>query len=127
MTAAYLELATGWYIPNFTTNRSISCLILSLTLINPLCDFSKDVSSKQRVQPYFFVTFNIIISHIFPENFIGIPQVAQKVWRFFYINATIIYSYEKGCLPIFDIKSINCGPNLYFQSFLLFITDYYWV
>ena len=79
MTAAYLELATGWYIPNFTTNRSISCLIFSLTLINPLCDFSKDVSSKQRVQPYFFVTFNIIISHIFPENFIETAQVLQMI------------------------------------------------
>ena len=38
--------------------------------------FSKNVSSKERV---FFVTFNIIISHIFPENFIEIPQVVQKI------------------------------------------------
>ena len=28
------------------------------------------------------VTFNIIISHIFPENFIKISQVVQKIWRF---------------------------------------------
>ena len=27
----------------------------------------------------FFVTFNIIISHIFPENFIDIPQIVQKM------------------------------------------------
>ena len=31
----------------------------------------------------FFVTFYIIISHIFPENFIEISQVVQKIWRFF--------------------------------------------
>ena len=29
----------------------------------------------------FFLDFNIIISHIFPENFIEIPQVFQKIWR----------------------------------------------
>ena len=29
----------------------------------------------------FFVTFNFIISHNFPENFIEIPQVVQKIWR----------------------------------------------
>ena len=28
----------------------------------------------------FFVTFNI--SHVFPENFIEVPQVVQNIWRF---------------------------------------------
>ena len=28
-----------------------------------------------------FVILKIIISHIFPENIIEIPQVAQKIWR----------------------------------------------
>ena len=32
------------------------------------CGFSKNVSSRERVKRWFFVTFNIIISHIFPEN-----------------------------------------------------------
>ena len=43
------------------------------------CGFSKNVSSKERVKPCFFVTFNIIIRHIFPENFIEIPRVVQKI------------------------------------------------
>ena len=43
------------------------------------CGFSKNVSSKERVKRWFFVTFNIIIRHIFPENFIKIPQVVQKL------------------------------------------------
>ena len=43
------------------------------------CGFSKNVSSKERVKPCLFVTFNIITSHIFPENFIQIPQVVQKL------------------------------------------------
>ena len=46
---------------------------------NPPCGFSKNVSSKEKVKPCFFVTFNIIISHIFLENFIEIPQVVQKI------------------------------------------------
>ena len=43
------------------------------------CGFSKNVSSKERVKPWFFVTFNIILSNIFPENFIEFPQVVQKI------------------------------------------------
>ena len=36
----------------------------------------------KRVKPWFFVIFNTIISHNFPENFIEIAQVVQKIWRF---------------------------------------------
>ena len=43
------------------------------------CGFSKSVSFKERVKPWFFVTFNIILRHIFPENFIEFPQVVQKI------------------------------------------------
>ena len=45
------------------------------------CGFSKIVSSKQRVKPWFFETFKIIIRHILLENFLEIPQVVQKLWR----------------------------------------------
>ena len=41
--------------------------------------FSKNVSSKERVKPWFFVIFNIMTVHIFPENFIETPQVFQKI------------------------------------------------
>ena len=37
--------------------------------------FLKNVSCKERVKPWLFVTFNIIIRHIFPESFVEIPQV----------------------------------------------------
>ena len=42
------------------------------------CGFSKNLSSKGRVKPCFFL-FDFIISHIFPENFIEIPEVFQKL------------------------------------------------
>ena len=45
----------------------------------PLCGFFENVSSEEGLKPRFFVTFNIIIRHIFPENFIEIPQVVQKI------------------------------------------------
>ena len=45
----------------------------------PPCGFSKNVSSRERVKPWFLVNFNIIISHIFPKNFIKILQIVQKV------------------------------------------------
>ena len=46
---------------------------------DPPCGFSKNVSSKERVKPWSFVTFNIILKHIFPESFIEFPQVVQKI------------------------------------------------
>ena len=38
---------------------------------DPCCGYSKIVFSGERVEPRFFVTFNIIISHIFHECFSG--------------------------------------------------------
>ena len=55
---------------------------IDLTLKCHPCGFSKNVSSKERVKLWFFVTFHIIMNHIFSENFIEIPQVVQKLWRF---------------------------------------------
>ena len=34
--------------------------------------------SIERVEPCFFMTFNIILKHIFPEYSIEFPQVVQK-------------------------------------------------
>ena len=48
---------------------------------DPYCGFFKNVSAKEIVNSRFFVTFNIILSHIIIENFIEIPQVVQKIWR----------------------------------------------
>ena len=50
-----------------------------IPLLPPFVFFSKDVSSEERLKPCFFVTFNIIISHIFPENFIYIALVSLRI------------------------------------------------
>ena len=41
--------------------------------------FLKNVSFKERLKSWCFVTFNIILRHILPENFIEFPQVIQKI------------------------------------------------
>ena len=46
---------------------------------DPPCGFAKNVSSKERVKPWSFVTFNMIISHIFQEKFIETSEVVRKL------------------------------------------------
>ena len=61
----------------------IIIIIATLTLkrlnLTPFCGFSKNESSEERMKPWFFATFNIAITHIFPQNFIEIPRVVQKI------------------------------------------------
>ena len=47
----------------------------------PPCNFSKNLSSRERVKTcsFFCLNFNIIIRHIFLENFIEISQIVQKI------------------------------------------------
>ena len=35
--------------------------------------------NPKKAETWFLVTFNIIISHIFPENFVETPEVVQKI------------------------------------------------
>lgn len=41
--------------------------------------FSESMFSRERLKPCFSLLFNIIISHIFPEIFIEVSQVVQKI------------------------------------------------
>ena len=56
--------------------RLIFQILLIIFLLKLRCQFdppygfSKNVSSREWEKPWFSVTFNIIISHIIPENFI---------------------------------------------------------
>ena len=36
--------------------------------IDPSCGFSKKKFCRERMNHWYFLTFNIIISHLFPEN-----------------------------------------------------------
>ena len=72
----------------------------------PPCGFLKNVSSIERVEPWFFVTFNIILKHIFPENFIEFPQVVQKIWRNSLPILAIFVNFPQFC-GIFDITLLQ--------------------
>ena len=43
----------------------------------------------------FFVNFNIIISHVFPESLIEIPQIVQKTRRFSTSILTIFSNFRE--------------------------------
>ena len=45
----------------------------------PKLYFSEREKEREREKLYFFVTFNIIMSHIFLENFFEIFQIFQKM------------------------------------------------
>ena len=106
------------WIPSFD---SVFCLLCFLTIIyglfltlkrlggvnlTPSCGFLKNVSSKERVKPWLFVTFNIILKHIFPENFIEFPQVVQKIWR---NSLSILAKFDQffGFLTLLCYKETN--------------------
>ena len=57
-------------------NQEISKGVLLLQILTVFVTFSKFVFSANRVEPCFF------LSLIFPENFIKVPHVLQKIWRF---------------------------------------------
>ena len=70
------------------------------------CGFSKNVSSKEIVKHKFFVTFNIITSHLFPESFIEIPQVVQKISRT-YLSILVIFINVHRCFGFFNISLLQ--------------------
>ena len=90
----------------------------------PPCGFSKNVSSIERVKAWFFVTFNIILGYIFPENFLEFPQVVQKILR----NSQWILANFHQFSSIFSIfwhylvtkKLITSPYNRWCQHFFTF-------
>ena len=83
----------------------------------------------ERVKPCFFVTFNIILSHIFLENFIEILEVVQKIWRislsiltifinfldFWHLFVTeklVMSAYNKRCQHCLTFNLLSKSPVL---------------
>ena len=87
-------------------------------LPTPKCGFTQNISSRERVKPWFFVSFNII-SHIFPENFIEFPQVIQKIWRFSPSILTIFINFE-------DFLTYPCHKETNEVSILQMMSKFCW-
>ena len=69
----------------------------------PLCDSSTNVFSRYKLKPCFLVTSKIIMSHIFPENFIVIPRIVQKIRKF----CPSILTIFKFFFDFFDISLLQ--------------------
>ena len=74
--------------------------------------FFRNCIFRGRVNTWFFVAFDII-SYIYPENFIKVHQVVQKIWRFAFSILTIFANFS-------DFLTFTCcKKNLWCQ----YITD----
>ena len=80
------------------------------------------IKSFFRQRPWFLLTFNMIISHIFPKNFIEIPQVVQKIWKLFLSVLNSAWLNSKYCLSsnIWESSKdiITLQKSLFFHTFL---------
>ena len=47
----------------------------------------------KRQRRYFFVSFIIIVSHIFSASFVEFPHIVQRIWRFFPSLFTIFINF----------------------------------
>ena len=61
-------------------NSEISESALLLQILTVIVTFFKFVFSIERTRPYFFRL--LILRYVFAENFIKVPRVVQKIWRF---------------------------------------------
>ena len=67
--------------------------------------YSQGMSSMERqMDKNIFVTFNIVIRHIFLVIFIEISQVAQKIWRFSFSIFTIFINFP-------DFLTLRCNKE----------------
>ena len=104
VTSTGFTLIVLWYVCLYYSLRHLGDGGVNLMPPPPLsCSFLKIASSKERVKPWFFVTFNIILRHIFPENFIEFPQVVQKIWR----NYLVIVANFHRFFWFFDITLLQ--------------------
>ena len=82
--------------------------------------FSKNVFSRERLKPCFFVTFKIIKSHIFPANFNVITQVIQKIWRYSLSILPIFIDFSDFLYFLVAKKLITSAYNRWYQNFFTF-------
>ena len=61
------------------------------------------VRERERVKPCFFLTFNIIVNHMFPESFIKDSQVIEKIFIFSFCSINYFYQF----LSSFDISLLK--------------------
>ena len=61
------------------------------------------VRERERVKPCFFFTFNIIVNHMFSENFIKDSQVIENIFIFSFCSINYFHQF----LGSFDISLLQ--------------------
>ena len=69
---------------------------------------------------WFFVNFNISISHIFSENFIEIADVVHKIWRFSPLGLTIFINFSIFWHSLITKKLMTSACSKWCQHFFAF-------
>ena len=72
----------------------------------PSCGFSKNVSSEERVKPWFFMSFSIIISHIFFWKFRLSSSSHSENMKTFSVNVSYFYQFSLS-FGFFDISFLQ--------------------
>ena len=72
----------------------------------PSCGFSKNVSSEERVKLWFFMSFSIIISHIFFWKFRLISSCHSENMNTFSANISYFYRFSLS-FGFFDISLLQ--------------------
>ena len=97
ITAKYLRYLRKWFswksMQDILTLKTLGSGRGGVNLTPPPMLFFRKCIFYSAVKPCFFVTINIIISHITVGNFIEIPQVVQKIWRFSQSILTNFYRF----------------------------------
>lgn len=82
---------------------------------------SKNVFSRKRVTPCFFVTFNIIKSYIFNQNFVELIKLLIRYenfllqfyrlinWLFLVLKELMTSAYSTWCQQIFSFNLLKIG------------------
>ena len=86
-------------------NSEISESVLLLQILTVFVTFSEFAFSANRVKPSFFLT--LILSHIFPEDFIKAPLIAWKIFRF--SHSILIFSSIFGVFWLL----LGCSGSCY--------------
>ena len=87
-------------------------------LDRPLASFQKIYILERGWSPTFL--WLVIINYIFLENFIGISQAIQKIWRFFSSKIAIFLNYLLSEISLLQKILITSAYNRWSQHFFTF-------
>ena len=90
---------------------------LSLNFSNKVFCRERERERERESEALFFVTLHLW-SYIFPENFIEISQIIQKIWTFYSSILTVFVNYFVFYISFSQKKLMMSSYNRWCQHFL---------